>query len=468
MTYSRHGRRCNNAPGRTHGDCVQRDSLARGEPGSLVTTREIFEQEAEFFATNIRHFSPQVTVQETRGKTLVGLDGVSRLDFTTLDPLAVGTSTRARLFATYAAWTCGTMSAGAAQAVQRTTAMQELEDGLAAMHGMDTSILMMNAYMVNSHLLPALAYGLNNPVMTPHMKDQGVAVPTWPVHFFASRKTHASMHHGIEEVQEKHLAFFRDAGELRGKMERARQKTGDDIKFVVVTDAMDSVTGEALDLRDICRAVVDLGAFLWVDEAHSVGVYGPDGNGLMAEYLLELDPEVADSVRHHSVIMGTLMKAFAGQAGGYACLNHPDMKEMWSWASRCYVFSNPLTPPELHYANLVLKHAIHSRFGDRMRARLHENSVFLRRELEALGFSTFEIDNWSHIVSVRVGSTEQLNVVGERLYVDGVMAAKFDRPAVSKGSECIRFSVRADFTQDDLGRVIESMKKLRDHGMQPA
>jgi len=91
--------------------------------------------------------------------------------------------------------------------------------------------------------------------------------------------------------------------------------------------------GDRAPLADIAAVKNKCGAYLLVDEAHSVGVLGENGRGLAEEAGVE------DSV---DFIVGTFSKSL-GAIGGYCVSNHPEL-ELIRYASRPYIFTASPSP----------------------------------------------------------------------------------------------------------------------------
>jgi serine palmitoyltransferase len=84
-------------------------------------------------------------------------------------------------------------------------------------------------------------------------------------------------------------------------------------KILVIVEGIYSMEGEYCDLRNIVRICKKYGAYVYLDEAHSVGAMGPTGRGL-AEYT---GVDTADI----DIMMGTFTKSFGGM-GGYIAASH--------------------------------------------------------------------------------------------------------------------------------------------------
>ena len=78
-------------------------------------------------------------------------------------------------------------------------------------------------------------------------------------------------------------------------------------KIVVIVEGIYSMEGELCALKPIVEVCKLYGAYVWLDEAHSIGAVGPTGRGVCEE--LGVDPADVD------VMMGTFTKSSAPPAG---------------------------------------------------------------------------------------------------------------------------------------------------------
>jgi serine palmitoyltransferase len=79
-------------------------------------------------------------------------------------------------------------------------------------------------------------------------------------------------------------------------------------RIMVIVEGIYSMEGEYCDLRNVVRVCKEYGAYVYLDEAHSIGAMGPTGRGC-CEYT-GVDPKDVD------ILMGTFTKSFGGM-GGY-------------------------------------------------------------------------------------------------------------------------------------------------------
>src|SRR5437899_3110538 len=103
-------------------------------------------------------------------------------------------------------------------------------------------------------------------------------------------------------------------------------------RVLIVTESVFSMDGDRAPLRELVKLKKRFDALLMLDEAHAVGVIGPNGRGLAAQENLNEDIDVQ---------MGTLSKAL-GTSGGYIC-GSCDLVEWLINRSRSFIYST--SPP---------------------------------------------------------------------------------------------------------------------------
>ncbi len=208
----------------------------------------------------------------------------------------------------------------------------------------------------------------------------------------------------------------------------------------VVTEtyfSMDADTPDVGRLRRLCDAH-DAG--LIVDEAHALGVLGPDGRGVCAEAGVEPDVRV-----------GTLGKAF-GAGGAFAAGCRVAMDWLWNRA-RSHVFSTGLSPAVAAAAQANVERAHREcalretaiRHGERFRAALRAEGADVR--------------GVGPIVPWVIGSEADALKIADALRRDGIHVVAVRPPTVPAGSSRLRFAFNAGHTDDDVTRAMAASKR---------
>lgn len=210
----------------------------------------------------------------------------------------------------------------------------------------------------------------------------------------------------------------------------------------VVTESYFSMDGDRADLRGL-RSACDLHhAGLIVDEAHALGVFGPEGAGC--------GPDVG--VRADAVV-GTLGKA-VGVHGAFVAGSVALRALLWNRA-RSAVFS---TAPSPLLSALTLDHVRRARDGGGLRVALHAACGKLRRALKDAG-CTVLAGSEGPIVPLILGGNADALTAAERLRSEGVLAQAIRPPTVPEGTARIRLTVQAGLSDADVERIAGVVKR---------
>lgn len=256
---------------------------------------------------------------------------------------------------------------------------------------------------------------------------------------FIDKLDHASIVDGAVQSG-GHIERFRH-GDL-AHLERKLAYRADLAKLVVV-DGVFSMEGDLADvprLVQLCRAY---GARLVVDDAHGVGVFGPNGGGVAEHFGLTNEVDL---------IVGTFSKSLAS-IGGFVAGDEPVISYLRHTA-RNVIFSAAI-PASACAAALKAVEII--RTEPERRERLWANARRMKRELTAMGFDT--LDSESPIVPVVVGDMMRTFRFWRDLFDAGVFTNPVIPPAVPENSCRIRTSYMATHTDEQLDEVLEIFQR---------
>ena len=296
---------------------------------------------------------------------------------------------------------------------------QELEALLSRMYDGRAALVFNSGYHANIGILPALST----------KKDL----------ILCDKLNHASIIDGIRlaDAQFKrypHLNYERLAGLLE-------KSSGEYENIFIITESVFSMDGDLTDLRRIVELKRQYdNVILIVDEAHSVGIFGPGGRGLAAEQGVLEDVDV---------MVGTFGKAFCS-AGAYAIMNDT-LREYLINKMRSLIFTTALPPVVVSWSRFILEKSLEPEFDERRRhvLRLGEK---LRSGLIAKGFKT---DGESQIVPLVVGENAKAAALAERLKAAGLLVFAIRPPTVPPGTARLRFSLTAGLAESDVDKLLE-------------
>jgi 8-amino-7-oxononanoate synthase len=167
------------------------------------------------------------------------------------------------------------------------------------------------------------------------------------------------------------------------------------------------------------------GAFLYLDEAHAMGVLGPGGLGLAAGLAMD-----------QSLVMGTFSKGL-GSYGGYVCCSET-IREYLVNRSPGFIFSTALPPPVLGAVDAALDLLPDM---DQARQDLQATAAWLRQSLGRAGLGTGTSS--TQIVPVMIGQSDRALAASQALEEAGVLAVAVRPPTVPEGTSRLRLSLTA-------------------------
>jgi 8-amino-7-oxononanoate synthase len=207
----------------------------------------------------------------------------------------------------------------------------------------------------------------------------------------------------------------------------------------VVTESYFSMDADSPDLGEMRRLCDRYGAGLIVDEAHALGVLGPEGRGLCVGSGIEAD-----------VLVGTFGKAF-GASGAFVSGCHALVDWLWNRA-RSFVFSTGVSPLVAAAAvdGLCVAEAEPSR-----RERAHTASRQLREGLTQLGLS---VSGYGHIVPWVIGDAGAALRMARHLQDLGLDVRAVRPPSVPQGTARIRLTATAAQTSADIEHALSLIR----------
>lgn len=201
----------------------------------------------------------------------------------------------------------------------------------------------------------------------------------------------------------------------------------------VVTESYYSMDADGPDLRALRELCDQANAGLYVDEAHALGVLGPDGAGLCAGAGVRAD-----------VLVGTLGKAI-GVQGAFVAGSR--LLRSWLWnRARSFVFSTGTSPL---LAELISAQVAQARAAHADRARIAEAAATLRSTLMEHGVPVPR-GSHGHIIPILVGDNGTALDIARQLRDAGVLVQAIRPPTVPEGSARLRVTIAAHMTPSDV------------------
>ena len=315
----------------------------------------------------------------------------------------------------------GTGSGGTRNISGTSTYHVDLENLLAELHQKESALLFPSAYTANQSTLWTLCKNM-----------EGVEV-------FSDELNHASLIQGIKNADVvTHIFRHNDTEHLEELLKTANANS----PKIIVFESLYSMEGLRSPLQKIIEIARRYNALTYLDEVHSVGLYGPEGRGITAEKGLDQDIDI---------INGTLSKSF-GQMGGYVAANSDIIDYIRSFAPG-FIFTSSMNPSiaaaSITAINIAKK-------AEDLRENIRHNSARIRKGLTDLEIPFLEND--SHIIPIHLYDPrlckEAANMLLEK---HGIYIQPIFYPTVPKGDERFRVTITPRHEAGDIDHFLEAL-----------
>lgn len=306
------------------------------------------------------------------------------------------------------------------------SAIVDLEQEIAKLHNREAGLVFTSGYVANDATLTALARIMPDIV------------------FFSDESNHASIISGIRTSKaEKHIYKHLDMKSLEDNL----KKVDINRPKVIVFESVYSMDGLVSPMEEILRLAKEYNALTYVDEVHSVGLYGKGGAGLADEL------GIADQI---DIMQGTLAKAY-GTIGGYIA-GKKELVDAIRLSASSFIFTTSL-PPSI--ASAARSSIVYLQNSDKERSLLKDRVQTLKKSLEKAGIKYFK--NQSHIVPIMVGDPFLSAQISQKLLKEHSMYVQhINYPTVPKGTERLRITITPYHTDSMIDGLVSCLLKVFD------
>ena len=254
--------------------------------------------------------------------------------------------------------------------------------------------------------------------------------------------SHASIYDATRQTASQVVAFRHNSPEsLRKKLERLPR--GQRNRLVVV-EGLYSIRGDVAPLKEIVQVCRAQGAYLLVDEAHSIGTFGPSGLGCA---------EAQDVLEQVDFVVGTFSKSLAG-IGGVCVSDHAELRAL-HFLARAYVFTASGSPSNIAGVRAAVRVI---RRHPELRQQLWTNIRCLREGLQGLGYAIGSTE--SPIVPILTGDEDRTIALWQQLLAAGLYVNLIVPPGCPKDECVLRASCSAAHTPAHLARALDIFARV--------
>lgn len=247
----------------------------------------------------------------------------------------------------------------------------------------------------------------------------------------ADKLVHASIIDGVRlsdatVMRYKHL----DYKHLENLLEKNRT---DYENIFIVSESIFSMDGDMADLKKMVELKKKYNCYLYIDEAHAIGVRGKNGLGCVEE---------ANLIPEFDFIIATFGKALASVGAFVVCSQV--FKDYLINFSRTIIFTTALPPINIAWTSFLFQRL--PEFSNR-----RENLSKLSKEFAEL----MQLKSDSHIIPLIIGENKDAIAASQKLKAKGFNVLPIRYPTVPKGTARLRFSLGADMKIEDLKEIKE-------------
>ena len=299
-----------------------------------------------------------------------------------------------------------------------------MEESLANLHNKEAALLFASAYTANQSTLWTLGKKIKN------------------IEIFSDELNHASLIQGIKNSGAKcHIFKHNDIEHLEVLLKETERST----PKLIVFESLYSMEGIRAPIIKIVELAEKYNCMTYLDEVHSVGLYGQDGKGIAVEMGVE------DRI---DIINGTLAKAF-GQMGGYIAASNEIIDYIRSF-SPGFIFTTSICPSVAAGASKAIEIVS---MAEQLRIRIKENAALIREYLDSIAIPY--IDTNSHIIAVMINDPFLCKKVSQDLIDDHkIYAQPIFYPTVPKGLERLRITVTPKHRKEHIENMVKSLDQV--------
>jgi len=255
---------------------------------------------------------------------------------------------------------------------------------------------------------------------------------------------HASIRDGIQLSHAKSYKFsHNDYEDLQRLIERFKTENA---TIYIATESVFSMDGDAPELEKLAAIAHKSDCYLVVDEAHALGVFGDQGEGLIQQLQLQ------DSVFARIITFGKGLGCH-----GAAILGSAELNAYLVNFARSFIYTTGLPP---HSIATVLTAYQHLETEKDALQNLRSNIVFFNQQKKLLGIQPLFVRSKSAIQSAIIPGNEKVKHIASQLQQNGFDVKAILSPTVPQGQERLRFCVHSYNTETEILEVLTLLSRL--------
>ena len=305
------------------------------------------------------------------------------------------------------------------------TLYTETENKIAAFHDSETALLFNSGYDANIGFFSAV----------PQKGD-------WILY---DELIHASIRDGIQLSNANSYKFkHNDVEDLERLIEKAKATSSHSIYVVTETVfSMDGDTPALLELAELCNKHQ---AYLIVDEAHALGVFGDKGEGLVQ--LLALQSQVFARIITFGKGLG---------CHGAVILGSEDLKSYLVNFARSLIYTTGLPPHSVATIHVAYQHVTENKEA---REQLRNNINIFNQQKQLLGLKPLFVRSKSAIQCAVIPGNQKVKQIANQLQQQGFDVKAILSPTVPEGQERLRICLHSYNSEIEITKLLRALSEL--------
>jgi 8-amino-7-oxononanoate synthase len=252
---------------------------------------------------------------------------------------------------------------------------------------------------------------------------------------------HASIRDGIQLSNAKSYKFkHNDFEDLERLILKSTTNNQQPTTIYIVTETVFSMDGDCPNMEELVAVSEKYDCYLVVDEAHSLGVFGENGEGLVQ--MLDLQDQIFARIMTFGKGLG---------CHGAAIVGSQELMEYLVNFARSFIYTTGLSP---HSVATILVAYQHLKTEKNTLEKLRENIVHFNQEKNLLGLKSMFVRSKSAIQSAIIPGNQNVKSIANQLQEKSFDVKAILSPTVPEGQERLRFCLHSFNTKEEISEVL--------------
>ena len=258
---------------------------------------------------------------------------------------------------------------------------------------------------------------------------------------------HASIRDGILMSNAKSYKFnHNDFEDLENLILRITNNKSSETNIYIVTESVFSMDGDCPNLEELISVSEKYNCYLVVDEAHSLGVFAENGQGLV------------QSLQFQNKVFARIM-TFGKGLGCHsaAILGSNNLRDYLVNFARSFIYTTGLSP---HSIATILTAYKHLSKDEKEVQKLRENIVFFNQQKNILGLKPLFVRSKSAIQSAIIPGNDNVKKIAQTIQEKGFSVKAILSPTVPEGQERLRICLHSYNTFEQINEILVLISTL--------